>query len=51
MSRQDVGQMADVPGWTIAGLEHSRGMSWGICVERNATQNVADSSSRLPCAA
>ena len=35
LSRQDVEDLTDLDGWKRTGLKHSRGMSWGVTVERN----------------
>lgn len=41
MRRQEVEAMAALPGWSIAGLEHSRSMSWGVDVRRIPAQQEA----------
>jgi SAM-dependent methyltransferase len=37
MRRADVEALVDLPGWSIAGLEHSRSMSWGMEARRLGT--------------
>lgn len=34
LSRSQVEAMVDLAGWSIGGLVHNRGMSWGVTVER-----------------
>lgn len=36
LSRQEVEELTALDGWRRTGLEHSRGMSWGVTVERIA---------------
>jgi uncharacterized protein YbaR (Trm112 family)/ubiquinone/menaquinone biosynthesis C-methylase UbiE len=45
MRRSEVLDMVAVDGWTVQGIEHSRGMSWGVAVERRG-ERTSDSGAR-----
>lgn len=40
MSKQDVLDMVAVAGWKVDGLEHSRGMSWGVNVRHEPAREA-----------
>jgi SAM-dependent methyltransferase len=42
MRKDEVLDMVAVEGWTVQGIEHSRGMSWGVTVERNGERAADD---------
>ncbi len=48
MRRSEVLQMVPPSGWKVEGIEHSRGMSWGIAAVRDEQPALAQSAALAP---
>jgi SAM-dependent methyltransferase len=46
MTQAETEEMVRMNGWSIRDLEHSRGMSWGICVDRIDARPTSSSNQR-----